>query len=33
MNFVGESYIYMRDARGNAYEPAKGRLPAALEIP
>jgi HK97 family phage portal protein len=32
MNFVGESYIYMRDSRGNAYEPGKGRLPAALEI-
>jgi HK97 family phage portal protein len=32
MNFVGESYVYMRDSRGNAYEPAKGRLPAALEI-
>jgi HK97 family phage portal protein len=32
MNFVGESYIYMRDSRGNAYDPAKGKLPAALEI-
>jgi len=32
MNFVGESYVYMRDSRGNAYEPGRGRLPAALEI-
>jgi HK97 family phage portal protein len=32
MNFVGESYIYMRDSRGNAYTPVKGQLPAALEI-
>ena len=31
MNFVGESYVYMRDSRGNAY-PARGRLPAAMEI-
>src|SRR6476660_5586587 len=28
MNFVGESYIYMRDLRGNPYEPGKGKLPA-----
>ena len=32
MNYVGESYIYMRDLGGNEYIPAKGRLPAALEI-
>lgn len=32
MNFVGESYIYMRDLRGNDFEPRKGQLPAALEI-
>src|SRR4051794_1124519 len=32
MNYVGESYIYMRDLKGNEYIPAKGRLPAALEI-
>jgi hypothetical protein len=32
MNYVGESYIYMRDLRGNEYLPKKGKLPAALEI-
>lgn len=32
MNFIGEAYVYMRDRGGNAYEPRKGRLPAALEV-
>jgi HK97 family phage portal protein len=32
MNFVGESYTYMRDLGGNVFMPAKGKLPAALEI-
>jgi hypothetical protein len=32
MNFVGESYTYMRDDRANEFVPARGKLPAALEI-
>jgi HK97 family phage portal protein len=32
MNFVGESYIYMRALDGGDFQPAKGKLPAALEI-
>ena len=32
LNYVGESYLYLRDNRGNAFKPAKGKLPAALEI-
>lgn len=32
MNFVGESYIYMRGLDGSDYIPTKGKLPAALEI-
>lgn len=32
MNIVGESYIYMRDLKGEAFVPSKGRLPAALDI-
>src|SRR4051794_15068319 len=32
MNYVGESYLYMRGLDGNAFVPAKGKLPAALEI-
>jgi hypothetical protein len=29
MNFVGESYTFMRDTRGNAFVPVRGKLPAA----
>ncbi|BAS17619.1 portal protein [Arthrobacter sp. Hiyo8] len=32
MNIVGESYIFMRDINGEEFIPAKGRLPAALDI-
>lgn len=32
MNYVGESYLYMRDLSGNPYEPRKNKLPAAMEI-
>jgi HK97 family phage portal protein len=32
MNIVGESYIYMRDVKGGDFVPARGRLPAALDI-
>ncbi len=31
MNYVGESYIYMRDDRGNGFVPAQGKLPAASQ--
>jgi phage portal protein BeeE len=31
MNFVGESYTYLRDDRANEFVPARGKLPAALE--
>src|SRR3954469_14460278 len=32
MNYVGESYLFMRGLDGNPFVPAKGKLPAALEI-
>lgn len=32
MNYVGESYIYMRGYDSGHFVPAKGKLPAALEI-
>ncbi|MGO4470345.1 phage portal protein [Arthrobacter sp. M-10] len=32
MNIVGESYIFMRDVGGEEFIPARGRLPAALDI-
>jgi HK97 family phage portal protein len=32
MNYVGESYLYLRDLGGNPYEPKKNKLPAAMEI-
>lgn len=32
MNIVGESYIFMRDLSGDPFVPAKGKLPAALDI-
>lgn len=32
MNIVGESYIYMRDIKGDDFIPARGKLPAALDI-
>lgn len=32
MNFVGESYTYMRGLDGGHFQPGRGKLPAALEI-
>jgi HK97 family phage portal protein len=32
MNYVGESYIYMRGLDGGDFQPAKGKLPGAMEI-
>jgi HK97 family phage portal protein len=32
MNYIGESYTFMRSTGGNEFIPAKGKLPAALEI-